>query len=125
DHMCKRANRQASRRLAKSKTQALAKGFAAATHLLKSRNAPRSSQIDMHASERASILAELTPPFTLLRPSEQLSPLVFCSPHSGRIYPKAFLEASRLDAHTLRESEDCYGDELFQPACCPWLTVRA
>src|ERR1700674_2271432 len=64
------------------------------------------SQIDMHASERASILAELTPPFTLLRPGEQLSPVVFCSPHSGRICPKAFLEASRLDAHTLPQSED-------------------
>src|SRR5262247_728503 len=72
-------------------------------------------QTPMHASERASILAELTPPFTLLRPEEQLSPIVFCSPHSGRIYPKAFLEASRLDARTLRKSEDCYVDELFEP----------
>ena len=69
----------------------------------------------MHASERASILAELTPPFTLLRPEEQLAPVVFCSPHSGRIYPKAFLDASRLDPHTLRKSEDCYVDELFEP----------
>jgi N-formylglutamate amidohydrolase len=69
----------------------------------------------MHAGERASILAELTPPFRLLRPEEQLSPVVFCSPHSGRIYPKAFLESSRLDAHTLRKSEDCYVDELFEP----------
>jgi N-formylglutamate amidohydrolase len=56
----------------------------------------------------------LTPPFTLLRPTEQLSPIVFCSPHSGRIYPKAFLEASRLDARALRKSEDCYVDELFE-----------
>src|SRR5688572_11823318 len=69
----------------------------------------------MNAGERASILAELTPPYTLLRPEEQLTPAVFCSPHSGRIYPKAFLEASRLDAHTLRKSEDCYVDELFEP----------
>ena len=69
----------------------------------------------MHANERASILAELTPPYALLRPEEQLAPVVFCSPHSGRIYPKAFLEASRLDPHTLRKSEDCYVDELFQP----------
>ena len=57
----------------------------------------------------------MTPPFTLLRPHEQLSPVVFCSPQSGRIYPKVFLEASRLDAHTLRKSEDCYVDELFEP----------
>jgi N-formylglutamate amidohydrolase len=65
--------------------------------------------------EGASILAELTPPYTLHKPPEQLTPVVFCSPHSGRIYPKAFLEASRLDPHTLRKSEDCYVDELFEP----------
>jgi N-formylglutamate amidohydrolase len=69
----------------------------------------------MYTSERASILAELTPPYDLLHPQEQLAPVVFCSPHSGRVYPKAFLEASRLDAHTLRKSEDCYVDELFEP----------
>jgi N-formylglutamate amidohydrolase len=68
----------------------------------------------MNAPERASILAELSPPYTLLEPEEQLTPVVFCSPHSGRIYPRAFLESSRLDPHTLRKSEDCYVDELFQ-----------
>jgi len=81
----------------------------------------------MHASERASILAELTPPFALLRPDEQLTPVVFCSPHSGRIYPRAFLDASRLDAHTLRKSEDCYVDELFEPVVAlgaPLLAAR-
>jgi N-formylglutamate amidohydrolase len=69
----------------------------------------------MPADERASIIAELTPPFALLRPEEQRTPVVFCSPHSGRIYPKAFLNASRLDPLTLRKSEDCYVDELFEP----------
>ncbi len=69
----------------------------------------------MPDSEGASILAELTPAYTLEKPVEQLSPVVFCSPHSGRIYPKAFLESSRLDPHTLRKSEDCYVDELFKP----------
>jgi N-formylglutamate amidohydrolase len=69
----------------------------------------------MSDNERASILAELTPPFTLFQPAEQLTPVVFCSPHSGRIYPKALLEASRLDPHTLRKSEDCYVDQLFEP----------
>ena len=63
--------------------------------------------------ERASILAELSPPIQVLRPAEQLTPFVFSSPHSGRIYPRAFIEASRLDALTLRRSEDCYVDELF------------
>jgi N-formylglutamate amidohydrolase len=69
----------------------------------------------MPGNERASILSDLTPPFILLQPSEQLAPVVFCSPHSGRVYPKSFLEASRLDPHTLRKSEDCYVDELFAP----------
>jgi N-formylglutamate amidohydrolase len=70
----------------------------------------------MHAGERASILADLTPPYSLLRPEEQTTPVVLCSPHSGRVYPKAFLESSRLDAHTLRKSEDCFVDELFAPS---------
>jgi len=69
----------------------------------------------MSDNERASILAELTPPFALIRPPAQLAPVVLCSPHSGRVYPRAFLAASRLDPLTLRKSEDCYVDELFQP----------
>lgn len=67
----------------------------------------------MPQRERASILAELTPPYVVLEPVEQTSPFVFCSPHSGNIYPTVFLERSRLDAHTLRKSEDCFVDELF------------
>ena len=67
----------------------------------------------MPLREIASILAELTPPFTLLEPHEQTAPFVFCSPHSGRTYPSALLERSRLDPHTLRKSEDCFVDELF------------
>src|SRR5262249_33826952 len=35
----------------------------------------------MSDTERASILAELTPPYTLIRPPQQLAPVVFCSPH--------------------------------------------
>jgi N-formylglutamate amidohydrolase len=81
----------------------------------------------MHAAERASILADLTPPYTLLRPEEQTTPVVLCSPHSGRVYPKAFLQASRLDAHTLRKSEDCFVDELFTPVAglgAPMISAR-
>ena len=63
--------------------------------------------------ETASIVAELQPPYTIVAPRQQTVPFVFCSPHSGRIYPRAFLAASRLDAHALRKSEDCYVDELF------------
>lgn len=67
----------------------------------------------MSQRERASILAELTPPFVVREPVEQTTPFVFCSPHSGNVYPSVLLERSRLDAHTLRKSEDCFVDELF------------
>jgi len=40
-------------------------------------------------------------------------PFVFASPHSGRHYPASLLERSRLDATTLRRSEDAFVDELF------------
>ena len=67
----------------------------------------------MPLDEAAAITAELTPGFAVVEPVEQLAPFVFCSPHSGRTYPSVLLEASRLDAHALRKSEDCYVDELF------------
>ncbi len=58
-------------------------------------------------------------PFRIVRPHDRNSPVLVASPHSGRIYPPAFLAASRLDPHTLRRSEDCFVDELFAgaPAC--------
>lgn len=65
------------------------------------------------SASRPDPLTQLQPPFEVLHPDEQTVPFVFCSPHSGRVYPKAFLEQSRLDALSLRKSEDCYVDELF------------
>ena len=38
--------------------------------------------------------------------------MLFNSPHSGRVYPRAFLQTSRLDLPTLRRSEDSFVDEL-------------
>jgi N-formylglutamate amidohydrolase len=67
----------------------------------------------MSRSEADAIETELSPPFTVIRPRELKVPLVFNSPHSGRVYPSAFLAASRLDAHTLRRSEDAFVEELF------------
>jgi len=52
----------------------------------------------------------------LIRPVEQAAPLVFSSPHSGRVYPRAFLAGSALDSHHLRSSEDAFVDELFADA---------
>lgn len=68
----------------------------------------------MPTLEQASIAAELSPPYLVLAPAVQTSPFVFCSPHSGRIYPRRFLAQSRLDPLTLRKSEDSLVDELFQ-----------
>jgi len=43
-------------------------------------------------------------------------PFVFASPHSGRVYPKAFLQATRLDGTAIRRSEDSFVDEIFAAA---------
>lgn len=56
--------------------------------------------------------AELDP-FRLDRPARQTVPFLFASPHSGRSYPASLLENTRLDATTLRRSEDAFVDELF------------
>ena len=68
----------------------------------------------MPSNEQISILEELTPPFRVLEPAVQTTPFIFCSPHSGAIYPRRFVETSRLDSHALRKSEDVLVDRLFQ-----------
>ena len=81
----------------------------------------------MPHNERASILAELTPPFVIARPIVQTAPFVWCSPHSGRVYPRAFLDKTRLSPLALRKSEDCYVDELFSAVTklgAPLLSAR-
>ncbi len=54
--------------------------------------------------------------FQILYPDEQTIPFVFASPHSGRRYSTAFIEASRLTPVMLRRSEDSFIDELFSKA---------
>lgn len=61
---------------------------------------------EMYASE----------PFDVCEPDALRLPIVLNSPHSGRDYPAAFLNASRLDSLSIRRSEDHYVDELFAPA---------
>jgi N-formylglutamate amidohydrolase len=61
-------------------------------------------------------------------PARQKVPFVFSSPHSGRDYAATFGSQSRLDALTLRSSEDAYIDELFSAAPrygAPLLAARA
>ncbi len=52
-------------------------------------------------------------PFRIFRPFRQTIPFVFASPHSGRAYPQRFVTGSRLNAVSLRRSEDAFVDELF------------
>lgn len=58
----------------------------------------------------------LTAAIEVVEPDRQRLPIVLASPHSGRTYPDDLLQASRLDAHALRKSEDGYIDEIFRPA---------
>src|SRR6476646_1291516 len=55
---------------------------------------------------------ELDPPFEIIEPATWRGPVLFNSPHSGRVYPRAFLQSSRLDLPTLRRSEDSFVDDL-------------
>jgi len=79
----------------------------------------------MPTRDRASIPSELLPPFIVHAPEPQAAPFVLCSPHSGRIYPRAFLEQSRLTPLSLRKSEDCFVDELFQPVAAEGVPLIA
>jgi N-formylglutamate amidohydrolase len=60
--------------------------------------------------------ADRTQVFEILAPPVQTLPLVLASPHSGTVYPPDFLGASRLDAFSLRKSEDSFVDEIFMAA---------
>ncbi|HTH98578.1 MAG TPA: N-formylglutamate amidohydrolase [Stellaceae bacterium] len=42
--------------------------------------------------------------------------MVLASPHSGDLYPHDLIAAARLDRKALRQSEDCYIDDLFGAA---------
>lgn len=85
------------------------------------RSGPRPSLVT-GAREYASynsmdMLATPTPglgaAWELLAPRAQAMPVVFASPHSGTDYPSTFVADSRLDAVTLRKSEDSFVDEIF------------
>jgi len=66
-------------------------------------------------------------PFRIAHPARRTLPFVFASPHSGALYPASLIGASRLDALTLRRSEDAFVDELFAGVTAlgaPLLTAR-
>ena len=66
---------------------------------------PRPSPVD---------LAE--PAFELRRACGAAAPLVFASPHSGRLYPDDLMAASVLSAQAIRRSEDALVDMLIESA---------
>lgn len=61
--------------------------------------------------------AQAPKPHEIIQPQRQTLPLVFASPHSGSEYPADFLASSRLDAMSLRRSEDSFVHEIF--GCAP------
>jgi N-formylglutamate amidohydrolase len=64
--------------------------------------------------------------FAISRPALGISaPLVFASPHSGRIYPDDMMAASALDSEAIRRSEDAYVDQLIAGATDHGATVIA
>lgn len=71
---------------------------------------------DASPSGEARTAATFDPPFDILEPVNLATPLVFSSPHSGSVYPDSFIRSARLDALTLRRSEDAFVDELFAGA---------
>ena len=54
------------------------------------------------------------PSFVLHGPAEPRTPLVLDSPHSGVDFPADF--GAAVSELALRDGEDCYVDELWQPA---------
>ncbi|MBS7545459.1 N-formylglutamate amidohydrolase [Ancylobacter oerskovii] len=63
----------------------------------------------------AIISETIDPAFEVVEPNPFAAPFLFNSPHSGVIYPRAFLDQVRLDMPTLRRSEDTLVDELIRP----------
>lgn len=51
--------------------------------------------------------------FSIEEPVAVVSPTVFASPHSGRLYPKGFLESAQASVLDVRRIEDAYVDRLL------------
>ncbi|MBU1379008.1 MAG: N-formylglutamate amidohydrolase [Alphaproteobacteria bacterium] len=65
------------------------------------------------------IATDIGPAFELRRagpPGAPPTPLVFASPHSGRLYPEDMMSAAALDALSIRRSEDAFVDDLIAQA---------
>jgi N-formylglutamate amidohydrolase len=67
-------------------------------------------------SAEAGAPAMSEPPYLLREPQGRLTPLVFASPHSGRLYPEDLMAASGLGPQAIRRSEDAFVDRLIESA---------
>lgn len=69
-----------------------------------------------------------TPPYNLHLPEHRKTSVVFASPHSGRAYSETFVNATVLDDHAIRSSEDAFVDMLLGAVTsfgAPLLTANA
>jgi N-formylglutamate amidohydrolase len=75
----------------------------------------------------ASAALDVEPAFEIRRPPDgaPATPLVFASPHSGRIYPPDMRVAAGLSAQAVRRSEDALVDRLLDTAPSHGCTVIA
>ncbi|PHR92413.1 MAG: N-formylglutamate amidohydrolase [Robiginitomaculum sp.] len=60
-------------------------------------------------------LRAFSPAYALTLPKTIETPLILASPHSGRLYPRGFLDQTSLSQTELRLSEDSYVDHIFHP----------
>jgi len=67
------------------------------------------------ASFEAECFKAFEPAIKVTKPHLWRSGVIFASPHSGNIYPKAFVSRSGLNARALRRNEDAFIAELFAP----------
>lgn len=74
-------------------------------------------ELGARCDARMKIVEDYTsvPPFVVEMPVSITVPLVFNAPHSGTVYRRDFIAATRLDRQTLRRSEDTFVDALFAP----------
>ena len=72
--------------------------------------------LSREASLEAECFKAFTPAIKVSKPHYWRSGVIFASPHSGNIYPKAFVSRSGLNEQTLRRNEDAFIAELFRPA---------
>ena len=66
-----------------------------------------------HNQAEEQCLNAFSPPITLQPATGAPQGIIFASPHSGNIYPKAFTRRSRLPLAALRRNEDAYIDRII------------